>query len=127
MLSVLEPDFTSGEMASIVAARPHEPCQLFEEVSQPLAARCVTQPGQRLGLYLTNAFATDTESLANLFQRPLMAVDKTEKCGPQRSTYMSGEKSRGAPKRQPKKPQTSAVTKAARKEAARNTGRPAPS
>lgn len=40
---------------------------------------------------------------------------------------MSGEKNRGAPKRQTKKPKTSAVAKAAKKEAARNVGKPAPS
>jgi len=40
---------------------------------------------------------------------------------------MSGEKSRGAPKRQAKKPKTNAVAKAAKKEAARNAAKPAPS
>src|ERR1700680_420017 len=43
--------------------------QLVEEVNQPVAARWVTQLAQRLGLNLTNAFASDTESPADLLQR----------------------------------------------------------
>ena len=54
------------------------PCQLFEEVDQPLAARRVKQFAQPLHLDLTNAFARDPESLAHLFPRPLTAVDETE-------------------------------------------------
>jgi hypothetical protein len=38
----------------------------------------VTQLAHRLGLNLTNAFASDTESLADLLQGPLTAVDETE-------------------------------------------------
>ncbi len=53
-------------------------CQLFDKVSQPLAARWVTQLAQRRALNLTNAFSTDAKSLADLLQGPLMAVVKTE-------------------------------------------------
>jgi hypothetical protein len=54
------------------------PCQLFEEVDQPLAARQVTQLAQRLHLDLTNAFASDPESLASPPLASVDGVDETE-------------------------------------------------
>jgi hypothetical protein len=52
--------------------------QLLDEVDRSLAARWVTQLAQRLGLDLTNAFASHTASPAHLLQRSLLTIDQKE-------------------------------------------------
>src|SRR6266404_3312999 len=53
------------------------PC-LLQVVAELLRARRVAQLAQRLGLDLADALARDAETLAHLFQRPLVAVDQPE-------------------------------------------------
>src|SRR2546425_6339019 len=51
---------------------------LLQVVAELLRARRVAQLAQRLGLDLADALARDAETLAHLFQRPLVAVDQPE-------------------------------------------------
>src|SRR5438105_5868100 len=51
---------------------------LLEIVLELLAARWMTQLAQRLRLDLPDALSGDTEALAHLLQRPLVAVDEAE-------------------------------------------------
>src|SRR5712691_11384308 len=54
------------------------PSWLLQVVAELLRARRVAQLTQRLGLDLADALARDAESLADLFERPLVAVDQPE-------------------------------------------------
>jgi hypothetical protein len=51
---------------------------LLQEILQFLAAAGVPELGQRLGLYLADAFARYTELPAHLFQGPWMTIKKAE-------------------------------------------------